>query len=52
MLERSKTEVFTREGGIPVSTQDGLIRAGKFVNGNRESGLIYYGIPIGTVQAD
>ena len=48
VLQRSKTEVFSWDGGLPAGTPDGLVRAGQTVAGQWEPGMICYGVPIGT----
>ena len=46
--ERSKTEVFTWNGNLPVNCTPGLSRAGIEVNGIFEPGFLCYGVPVGT----
>ena len=46
--ERTKTEVFNWEGGLPPGTPDGLTLAGAEVDGNFEHGFIIYGVPVGS----
>ena len=48
VLQRTKTEVFSWDGTLPVGTPHGLVRAGELVAGQWEPGMICYGIPIGT----
>ena len=46
--ERTKTEVFTWEGGLPEGTPEGLTLAGEEVGDNFEHGFVLYGCPVGT----
>ena len=46
--ERTKTEVFNWEGGLPDGTPEGLTLAGKEVDGAFEHGFIMYGVPVGS----
>ena len=46
--ERTKTEVFTWEGGLPVGTPHGLTLAGEQVDGTFEPGFLMYGVPVGS----
>ena len=48
VLQRTKTEVFSWDGTLPVGTAPGLVRAGEEVSGQWEPGMICYGIPVGT----
>ena len=47
-LERSKTQVFTWSGQLPLSTPPGYPRAGTMVDGEFLPGFLCYGIPVGT----
>ena len=49
-LERSKTEVFSWDGVLPRDTPDGLVLAGKEVDGEFLGGYLCYGIPVGCDQ--
>ena len=46
--ERTKTEVFTWEGGLPVGTPHGLTLAGDQVDGTFEHGFLMYGVRMGS----
>ena len=48
LLQKSKTEVFTWDGELPVGATDGLIAAGIEVEERFEPGFLCYGVPIGT----
>ena len=46
--EKSKTEVFSWNGLLPLNCTPGLTRAGLDVNGTFEPGFLCYGVPVGT----
>ena len=46
--ERTKSEVFTWDGGLPPGTPEGLTLAGEEVEGNFEHGFLLYGVPVGS----
>ena len=46
--EKTKTEVFTWSGNVPVNCTPGLLRAGTVVDGQFEPGFLCYGVPVGT----
>ena len=48
--QRTKTEVFTWSGVLPLQTSPGLLSAGSVVRGQFEPGFLCYGVPIGTDQ--
>ena len=47
-LQRSKTEVLCMGKDLPPNTPEGLVRAGKTIDGEWEPGIICYGVPIGS----
>jgi hypothetical protein len=47
-LEQSKCEVFTWSGRLPREAPRNMSRAGAGVGGRWESGLLVYGVPVGT----
>ena len=48
VLQRSKTEVYSRDGVLPAGTPEGLVRAGGMIAGQWEPGMICYGVPVGS----
>ena len=46
--EKTKTEVFSWDGIVPLNATAGLTRAGTTINGVFEPGFLCYGVPVGT----
>ena len=50
-LEQSKCEVFSWSGRLPREAPQGMTNAGAKVAGSWESGLLVYGVPVGTLMS-
>ena len=47
-FEPTKSEVFSWDGVIPHETPEGMLNAGKEIDGRFEPGYLCYGVPVGT----